>query len=60
MTIRNKYSKEFKLDAIAQSNEQAYSPGEAAKNLGVNPILFSIWMKKAEKMTVSLSEVVAN
>lgn len=37
MTKRKKYSKEFKLDAIALVVEQNYSQAEASRNLGVNP-----------------------
>jgi transposase len=48
MTTRKKYSKEFKLDAIALVVEQKYSRAEAARNLGLNPQLLSRWLKEAE------------
>ena len=48
MTTRKKYSKEFKLDAIALVVEQNYSQAEAARNLGVNPNMLGRWIKEAE------------
>ncbi|AQP98749.1 hypothetical protein B0W48_02390 [Pseudoalteromonas aliena] len=48
MTKRKKYSKEFKLDAIALVVEQNYSQAEASRNLGVNPNMLGRWIKEAE------------
>jgi len=48
MTIRKKYSKEFKLDAIALVVEQNYSQAEASRNLGVNPNMLGRWIKEAD------------
>ena len=48
MTKRKKYSKEFKLDAIALVLEQNYSQAEASRNLGVNPNMLGRWLKEAE------------
>jgi transposase len=48
MTKRKKYSKEFKLDAIALVVEQNYSQAEATRNLGVNPNMLGRWIKEAE------------
>ena len=48
MTKRKKYSKEFKLDAIALVKEQNYSQAEAARNLGINPNMLGRWIKEAE------------
>ena len=48
MTQRKKYSKEFKLDAIALVIEQNYSQAEAARNLGVNANILGRWVKEAE------------
>lgn len=48
MTKRKKYSKEFKLDAIALVKEQNYSQAEAARNLGLNPTMLGRWIKEAE------------
>ena len=48
MTNRKKYSKEFKLDAIALVVEQNYSQAEASRNLGVNPNMLGRWIKEAE------------
>jgi transposase len=48
MTKREKYSKEFKLDAIALIVEQNYSQAEASRNLGVNPNVRGRWLKEAD------------
>ena len=48
MTKRKKYSKEFKLDAIALVVEQNYSQAEASRNLGVNPNILGRWIQEAE------------
>ena len=48
MAKRKKYSKEFKLDAIALVVEQNYSQAEASRNLGVNPNMLGRWIKEAE------------
>ena len=49
MTTRRKYTKEFKLDAIALVDEQGYSRVEAARNLDVSPSLLGRWIREAEK-----------
>ena len=41
-----KYSKEFKLDAISLVTEQNYSQAEAARSLGLDPKLISRWLKE--------------
>ena len=46
MTKREKYSKEFKLDAIALIVEQNYSQAEASRNLGVILICGVVGSKK--------------
>jgi transposase len=48
MTVRKKYSKEFKLDAIALVVEQKYSLVEAARNLGITTQILGCWLKEAE------------
>jgi transposase len=48
MTKRKKYSKEFKLDAIALVIEQNYSQAEASRNLGINSNMLGRWIKEAE------------
>ncbi|MFT6776395.1 MAG: transposase [Paraglaciecola sp.] len=48
MTARKKYSKEFKLDAIALVVEQKYSRVEAAKNLGITAQILGRWLKETE------------
>jgi transposase len=45
MTSRKKYSKEFKLDAIALVVEQKYSRAEAARNLGLSLQILGRWLK---------------
>jgi len=48
MTVRNKYSKEFKLDAVSLVIDQNYSRAEASKNLGINPNMLGRWVKEAD------------
>jgi transposase len=48
MTARKKYSKEFKLDAIALVVEQKYSRVQAARNLGITAQILGRWLKEAE------------
>jgi len=46
MTIRKKYSKEFKLDAVSLVLEQDYSRAEAARGLGINANMVGRWVKE--------------
>lgn len=46
MSERKKYSKEFKLDAIALVIEQGYSRAEAARSLSVDPNALGRWIKE--------------
>jgi transposase len=46
MTIRKKYSKEFKLDAISLVADQGYSQAEAARSLGINSNMLSRWIRE--------------
>jgi transposase len=48
MTAPKKYSKEFKLDAIALVVEQKYSRVEAARNLGITAQILGRWLKESE------------
>jgi transposase len=48
MTIRKKYSKEFKLDAINLVLEQNYARTEAARSLGINANMLGRWIKEQE------------
>jgi|TARA_B110000211_G_scaffold217891_1_gene262179 transposase len=48
MTNRKKYSKEFKLDAIALVRDQNYNIAEAARNLGLSSQMLGRWIKEAE------------
>lgn len=43
---RRKYTREFKVSAVRLVNEQGYSPGEAAKSLGVDANSVRAWVKK--------------
>jgi transposase len=47
MTLRKKYTKEFKEGAISLVKEQGYSSREAGKSLGVHGTLVSRWVKEA-------------
>jgi transposase len=49
MTIRKKYSKEFKLDAISLVVEQQYTQTEAARSLDIAPNLITRWIKESEQ-----------
>ena len=46
MTIRKKYSKEFKLDAVSLVIEQDYNRAEAARSLGINANMLGRWVKE--------------
>jgi transposase len=49
MTVRKKYSKEFKLDAINLVLEQNYTRSAASKSLGINPNVLGRWIKEHEQ-----------
>lgn len=46
MNTRNKYSKEFKLDAISLVVDQGYSQLEAARSLGINASMLGRWIRE--------------
>jgi len=46
MTLRKKYTKEFKLDAVSLVIDQEYSRAEAARNLGINSNMLGRWVKE--------------
>jgi len=48
MTVRKKYTKEFKLDAVSLVIDQNYTRAEASKNLGLNPNMLGRWVKEAD------------
>ena len=48
MTVRKKYSKEFKLNAVSLVKDQGYSRSEAARNLGINANMLGRWVKELE------------
>lgn len=49
MSTRNKYPKEFKLDAISLVNEQGYNRKAASESLGIDYQLLCRWIKEASK-----------
>ena len=48
MTIRKKYPKEFKLDAISLVLDQGYTRREAAGSLGINANMLGRWVKEQQ------------
>jgi transposase len=48
MTIRKRYSKEFKLDAVSLVTEQGYSRAEAARSLGINANMLCRWVQEEQ------------
>lgn len=46
MSIRRKYTKEFKLDAVSLVSDQNYPCAEAAKSLDINPNILSRWIRE--------------
>ena len=46
MSVRKKYSKEFKLDAISLVLEQNYSQRDAAKSLSINSAMLGRWINE--------------
>jgi len=48
MTTRNKYSKEYKLDAVSLVKDQKYRLSEAARSLGINSNMLGRWIKELE------------
>ena len=48
MTIRKKYPKEFKLDAISLVLDQGYTRTEAARSLGINANMLGRWVKEQQ------------
>lgn len=48
MNKKKKYSKEFKLDAVALVLEQGYTRAQAANSLSINPDMLGRWVKEHE------------
>ncbi|MCU7938356.1 MAG: transposase [gamma proteobacterium symbiont of Bathyaustriella thionipta] len=46
MSIRKKYSKEFKLEAISLVVEKKYTRIEAARYLGIHNTMLGRWIKE--------------
>jgi transposase-like protein len=44
MTKRNKYTKEFKLDAISLVRDQSINVAQASRNLAVRAQMLSCWI----------------
>ena len=49
MTIRKKYSKEYKLDAVSLVLEQGYTRVEAARSLEINPTMLGRWVTEHQQ-----------
>ena len=49
MSVRKKYSKEFKLDAISLVIDQNYTRVDAARSLGINANMLGRWIKEQSK-----------
>jgi transposase len=45
-TEKNKYTPEFKMDAVRLVTEQGYKTSEAARNLGIHPGVLNRWKKE--------------
>ena len=48
MTIRKKYSKEFKLDAVSLVTDQGYTRTEAGRSLDINANMLGRWVKEQQ------------
>ena len=46
MVIRNRYTKEFKLDAVSLVIDQGYSRAEAGRSLDINANMLGRWVKE--------------
>ena len=46
MTIRKKYTKAFKLDAVSLVTQQDYTLAEAARSLDINANMLRRWVKE--------------
>ena len=46
---RNKYTQEFKEEAVKLITEQGYQIAEAARNLGVNQTMLGRWKREIER-----------
>ncbi len=57
-SVRRKYSKQFKADAVKLVTEQGYAISEASRNLGIQANMLGRWKREflqdsSEKMTGS-------
>lgn len=46
---RRKFTPEFKAEALRLLSESSITMHQLAKNLGINPVLLSVWRSKARK-----------
>lgn len=46
MATRNRYTREFKQDAVRLVTEQGYNQSEAARNLGIDRGMLGRWVKE--------------
>lgn len=49
MSVRRKYTKEFKMDAVSLVTAQGYSNPEAARNLDINPNVLGRWIRESQE-----------
>ena len=54
MTIRKKYTKEFKLDAVSLVTDQGYTRTGAAKSLDINAQMLGRWIKEQQSDLVGI------
>jgi len=45
---RNKYTEEFRIEAVKQVTQNGYSITDTAERLGVHPTSLSAWIKRLE------------
>jgi transposase-like protein len=48
MTMRKKYTKEYKLNAASLVKDQNLNRSEAARNLGINANMLGRWVKESD------------
>jgi len=49
MSTRQKYTREFKQDAVRLVTEQGYNQSEAARNLGIDRGMLGRWVKEFQE-----------
>ena len=54
MTIRRKYSAEFKREAVLQTQHPGVSCNQVARELGINPNVLGRWKRELEATQIVL------